>query len=413
MADESEHVTAILAALSNVLLSEQTLQHLLGQIADLSCELIEGSAGVGVTVINEGRIGTMAATECFVRAIDEAQYDAGSGPCLDAAARGKLVSVPDIANADRWPQFARAAVEHGVRSSMSLPLTAGDATLGALNIYGRKVGAFADPSDQALASTIAEHAAIAVANAQAFENERRTALILQRSLLPDELPEVPGYQFAVRYQPADATAAVGGDWYDVFVLPGDDHVGLVVGDVMGHGIEAATVMGRLRTAVQAYAIENASPAQVLCSVDKLLAMIPEGATERLATLCYATLKLSTGHVAMANAGHVPPVLVDRWGTVTRVPGPTGPLLGSGVGGGWTETTVEVGPGSAIVFYTDGLIEDRRRPIDEGLDRLQRSLADARGDADAICQRLAEDLIPDERQEDDAAILVVRRRPHSV
>lgn len=350
--DQSEHVTAILAALSNVLLTEQILEHLLGQIAQLSRELIDGSAGVGVTVSTEGRIATMA----------------------------------------------------------SLPLTAGDRTLGALNIYGRTVGAFADPADQALASTIAEHAAIAVANAQAFENERRTALILQRSLLPEHLPEVPGYQLAVRYQPADATAAVGGDWYDAFALPGGDNVGLVVGDVMGHGIEAATVMGRLRTAVQAYAIEEASPAQVLRSVDKLLALIPEGDTERLATLCYATLKPSTGQVVMANGGHVAPVVLDEEGAVWLLEGPTGPLLGSGLAGDWTESAMTLRPGAAIVFYTDGLIEERCRPIDGGLDHLQRSVAgaDAGSDADALCQRLARHLIPDEHQEDDAAILVVRR-----
>jgi serine phosphatase RsbU (regulator of sigma subunit) len=182
---------------------------------------------------------------------------------------------------------------------------------------------------------------------------------------------------------------------------------LVIGDVMGHGIESATVMGRLRTAVQAYAIEGAAPAQVLSNVDKLLTVIDEGPAERLATLCYATLTPDTGRVTMANGGHLPPILVDQNGTVTDVDGPTGPVLGA-TGAGWDEITVTLDQGSVMVFYTDGLIEDRKRPIDEGLVLLRKSLGDAGGDAAAICRRLYDDFLRDSAQEDDAAILVVRR-----
>lgn len=407
MPASSEHVTATLAALSNVLLTEQTLEGLLNQIAALSVNLIDGSAGVGVTVVEHGRAATAAATADFVRAVDDAQYESGSGPCLEAADRGKPVAVADTAADGRWPHFALIARQHGIRSSLSLPLIAGDSTLGALNIYSRAVHSLGDAASQALAAAVAENAAIAVANAQAFDNERRSALILQRSLLPDHLPVLAGYELAVCYQPADTTASVGGDWYDVFQIPPGDLVGLVIGDVMGHGIESATVMGRLRTAVQAYAIEGAAPAQVLSNVDKLLTVIDEGPAERLATLCYAALTPGTGRVTMANGGHLPPILVDQNGTVTVVDGPTGPVLGA-TGAGWDEITVTLDQGSVMVFYTDGLIEDRQRPIDEGLVLLRKSLGDAGGDAAAICRRLYDDFLRDSAQEDDAAILVVRR-----
>ena len=207
----SDHVRAVLAELSNVLLSERSLESLLREVAEISLQLIKSSVGVGVSVIERGQVTTAAQAGEFVQSLDGAQYESGAGPCLEAAGKGKLVAVRDIAADGRWPHFADVAQRLGVRSSLSLPMIAGDSTLGALNIYCCAVDAMEDPSDQMLASTVAEHAAVAVANAQAFDNERQTALVLQRSLPPDHLPDIPGYDVAVRYQPADTTAAVGGD----------------------------------------------------------------------------------------------------------------------------------------------------------------------------------------------------------
>ena len=409
--DGSDHVRAVLAELSNVLLSERSLEGLLREVAEMTLQLITSSVGVGVSVIERGQVTTAAQAGQFVQSLDAAQYEWGAGPSLEAAGKGKLVAVRDIATDERWPHFAAVAQRLGVRSSLSLPMVAGESTFGALNIYCRGVDALGDPNDQMLASTVAEHAAVAVANAQAFDNERQTALVLQRSLLPDHLPSIPGYDVAVRYQPADTTAAVGGDWYDVFYVPADGCVGLAIGDVMGHGIEPATVMGRLRTAVQAYAIEGESPARVIANVDRLLTAIDHGPEERLATLCFATLTAGTGEVAVANAGHLPPLLIDGGGNVAVLDAPSGPVLGTGIPAQWSEVTVTLEPGSVLVFYTDGLIESRRRDIDEGVAMLERSLRLARAlpeaDAAAICQRLADDLLADE-QEDDAAILVIRR-----
>ncbi|HEX3541198.1 MAG TPA: GAF domain-containing SpoIIE family protein phosphatase [Acidimicrobiales bacterium] len=411
--EASDHVHAVLAELSNVLLGERSLEGLLREVAEISLQLIKSSVGVGVSVLERGQVTTAAQAGEFVQALDGAQYESGAGPCLEAAGKGKLVAVNDIAADERWPHFADVALRLGVRSSLSLPLIAGDSTLGALNIYCRAVDALGDQSDQLLASTVAEHAAVAVANAQAFANERQTALVLQRSLLPDHLPDVPGYDVAVRYQPADTTAAVGGDWYDVFHVPDDGCVGLAIGDVMGHGIEPATVMGRLRTAVQAYAIEGGSPARVISNVDRLLTTIDSGPAERLATLCFATLTAATGEVVVANAGHLPPLLVEGVGNIEVLDAPSGPVLGTGVQAQWSETAVRLQPGAVLVFYTDGLIEDRQRNIDEGIAMLEQSLrlalASPGVDADAICRRLADDLLAGE-QEDDAAILVIRRCP---
>ncbi len=164
----------------------------------------------------------------------------------------------------------------GIASSLSLPLTVDQMKVGALNIYSSVANGLVGDTTEAVARTLADHAAVVVANAQAFDHERRTALLLQRALLPDHLPHVGGYELAVRYQPADTTAAVGGDWYDAIWLPDEDTLCLVIGDVMGHGMEPAAVMGRLRTGAEAYAADGAAPADVLSRLDNLLNVIDDG-----------------------------------------------------------------------------------------------------------------------------------------
>ena len=226
--------------------------------------------------------------------------------------------------------FTIVAHEHGITSSLSLPLAVGEMRVGALNLYSAVPAGLVDDTTQVVATYLADHAAIAVVNARTFENERRTALLLQRSLLPDHLPEIPGYELAVRYQPADTTAEVGGDWYDVFAVPGGDTVCVVIGDVMGHGMESASVMGRLRTGVEAYAVDGAAPMDVLRRLDILLTVIDDGVEDRLATVCCILLEPATGRFRMASAGHLPPAVAGQEGAVRFLDTAGGPPLGAGL-----------------------------------------------------------------------------------
>ena len=394
--------------LSNVVLGEETLEALLGRVANLAVDLIDTVTGVGVTILDGGRAGTAAATAPFVWDLDEAQYEAGSGPCLESSAKRKPVAVPSLADETRWPHFTIVAREHGITSSLSLPLAVGEMRVGALNLYSAVPAGLVDDTTQVVATYLADHAAIAVVNARTFENERRTALLLQRSLLPDHLPKIPGYELAVRYQPADTTAEVGGDWYDVFAVPGGDTVCVVIGDVMGHGMESASVMGRLRTGVEAYAVDGAAPMDVLRRLDTLLTVIDDGVEDRLATVCCILLEPATGRFQMASAGHLPPAVAGQEGTVRFLDTAGGPPLGAGLHTERSETTAVLAPGEALVLYTDGLVEGRHRSLDDGLSALNTALTGRVGGAEDICQQLVDDLLGGQRQEDDAAIIVLRR-----
>jgi anti-sigma regulatory factor (Ser/Thr protein kinase)/PAS domain-containing protein len=241
------------------------------------------------------------------------------------------------------------------------------------------------------------------------DSERRvraTAVTLQRSLLPQRLEQPDDLRVAATYHPSGTDAAVGGDWYDVITL-GGGRTALVIGDVMGHGVHAAAVMGRLRTAVRAYARLDLPPHEVIQLLDGLAADIDP--TE-IATCVYAVHDPSEGTLTHASAGHLPIVVRDPDGTVHRTDEPTGPPLGTG---GWLHTsgTTPLRPGATAVLYTDGLVERRDQDIDQGLDNLTRALAGAAGTPATICDRLLRGLGVTDEHDDDVAVLVVHHPDH--
>ena len=198
---DQDQVLDTVGELAQVLRSEETLQTTLQRIVDLATAVVEHGDGVSVTLFENGRPTTAASSDAFVVDLDRAQYRAGDGPCLCALEDGKPILVSSTAHDDRWPAYSRSAVSAGVHSSLSLPLVAGEAAVGALNVYSCTVGAFKDAKHQTTASMFAEHAAVALANAQAFEAERSLAVALQRTLLPQRLPDVDGVAIAARYLP--------------------------------------------------------------------------------------------------------------------------------------------------------------------------------------------------------------------
>jgi hypothetical protein len=255
--------------------------------------------------------------------------------------------------------------------------------------------------EAALLTQLADTAAIGVVNSRLYQREHDAALALQRSLLPRALTSTAGIELCARYRAASPTFGVGGDWYDVLQLSGG-RVGLIVGDVMGHGVMAAAVMGQLRVAIRAYALEGHSPANVLARVEPLH---QELAGDGITTVVYAILG-PDGSLQFANAGHPPPLVVTRRGN-RFIPDALSPPLGAvSAVTNRAEHFARIPAGSTVVLYTDGLLERRNRPIDEGLALLQNILGDPDESLDHLCDRALHALIGPEN-EDDVCILAAR------
>jgi integral membrane sensor domain MASE1/anti-sigma regulatory factor (Ser/Thr protein kinase) len=237
------------------------------------------------------------------------------------------------------------------------------------------------------------------------EREHRIAETLQRGLLPDRLPEVPGMGLAARYVPAGANMEVGGDWYDVVQLP-SGHVGLAIGDVAGHGLRAASTMGQLRMALRAYALEEPSPAKVVSRLDRLVSRL---LGSEIVTLVYLVLNLDSGMVHFANAGHPPPLVVGSGGQTFFLEEGLGPPLGCDGPELPVEASFRLVPDSTLLLFTDGLVEKRGISIHEGLERLETLAADCGQDIEALCEQLLRSMVGDEIS-DDIALLAIRPIP---
>jgi serine phosphatase RsbU (regulator of sigma subunit) len=233
--------------------------------------------------------------------------------------------------------------------------------------------------------------------------QRAVAETLQRSLLPGRLPDCEGLEIAARYQPVSAGVDIGGDWYNVFLLR-DGAVGLVMGDVAGHDVAAATVMGQLRTAVQAYALEGHRPADVLRLVNEMTLQL---STIEFATCVYAVLDADRTTLRVANAGHYPPLLVGSDRPPQFLDGePTGPPLGAMAGFGYTETCYPLPEAFRILLFTDGLVERRGADLDEALHRLAEQADVPTDDLQAFCDHILSTCLNTSTQSDDVALLAV-------
>ncbi|MCX5389960.1 SpoIIE family protein phosphatase [Streptomyces sp. NBC_00094] len=306
----------------------------------------------------------------------------------------------DLSRIARSPEAAELLERAGVHSYLAVPLIARGEVLGALDLKRDRNPLPFDGDDVLLATELAARAAVSIDNARWYQSVRNSAVTLQRSLLPGKPPERAGLEIAARYQPAQASSEVGGDWYDVIALP-DDKTALVVGDVMGSGIDAAATMGRLRTATCAFADLDLSPAQVLRHLDRITA----GLEHYIATCLFAVHDPRRGRCRIANAGHLPPVRIPADGPAELVRLSTGVPLG--VGGGTFHTArFPFLPGDVLVLYTDGLVETRHEAIDDRLAVLVGLLDEHRGPLEETCDLLLRALRRPGAQ-DDVALLVAR------
>ncbi|MGH2985423.1 MAG: ATP-binding SpoIIE family protein phosphatase [Solirubrobacterales bacterium] len=242
--------------------------------------------------------------------------------------------------------------------------------------------------------------------AEEVEHAAAVAETLQRSLLPDQLPEVPGLRIAARYVAGSADAQVGGDWYDAISLR-DGQAGIAIGDVVGHGLDAAARMARLQNALRAYALEGLRPSLVL---ERMNGFAREGAGGPMATLLYAIVDPEEGRLRLASAGHPPPLVIDAAGQAFFVEGPAGSPLGVRSFPAYEESVITLPPGSNVLCYTDGLVERPDASLDEGLKWLRDFAGGVAGEPEEICAALLRACFRDAPPRDDVALLALRSEP---
>lgn len=344
-------------------------------------------------------------------------------PCADAlrTARARVIIGRD---SDDRPGMGAV-----VQSTLAVPMVAHDTVVGLAQFSRAKGSEPFGERDIALASELAARAAVCIDNARLYRREHERALILQRSLLPPGDPEAAGLDIACRYLPGTTATEVGGDWFDVIELPGH-RTALVVGDVMGRGLRAAVAMGELRTAVRTLAMLDLEPADVLSHLDEIACGLsaPAGshsggaqsstraarngrgdaedlAEVYLATCVYAVYDPVTRRCTFANAGHLPPVLVKPGGPALLMEVPTGMPLGVG-GEPFEEVEVELPDGALLALYTDGLVESRHHPLDEGLKAFQAALTNQTLPLEDVADHVLGTL-DTHHGEDDTALLMAR------
>ena len=411
-----DHVSAVkIAALepfgkiARLLAAAPDVQEVLDAIVRLAVEHLDPCDFAGISFVDGRHISSPAASSEAAAIVDAIQAETDQGPCLDAIRNHEVFQTGDLATEDRWPKSAaRAHATTGVRSILSLRLFMEADTFGSLNLYSTAFDAF-DASDVALGEVFASHAAVAMRAART----NTEVLALQRSMLPDVLPEVAGISMAARYRPASNGVHVGGDWYDAFCLQ-DGRLVVTVGDVAGHGLAAASVMGQLRNALRAYTVAESAPATAVGLVSKLLNVVEP---EAMATVCHLIVDVadvSDGDVTLhwASAGHLLPLIIGEDGNVHFLTGDVGPPVGLGLPVSFEQNTSTVAAGQMIVVYTDGLVERRGEPLDVGLQRLADAAGRAPNDLDAFCDPLIGSLVGSSHDDDIAliALRVDRTRP---
>ncbi|WP_433340713.1 SpoIIE family protein phosphatase [Streptomyces sp. CA-253872] len=362
-------------------------------------------------------------------------YGYGPGP-EEARRHGAGAGSVDVGAVHRYPsdsprsrvlRTARPELLPGtdgdlVQSTLAVPMVAHDKVVGLAQFARTKGSEPFGERDRALAVELATRAAVFIDNARLYRREHERALLLQRSLLPPGEPEAAGLDIACRYLPGNEATEVGGDWFDVIELPGH-RTALVVGDVMGRGLRAAAAMGELRTAVRTLALLDLEPAEVLSHLDEIAQGLgsPQQTTRAarqdqdtdlaevyLATCVYAVYDSVTRRCTFANAGHLPPVLLEPSGAhrpALLLDVPPGMPLGVG-GEPFDEVTVELPEGALLALYTDGLVESRHQPLDEGLLAFRNALTDPGRPLEDICDQVLRRL-DTHHGEDDIALLMAR------
>ncbi|KUN27568.1 PAS sensor protein [Streptomyces antibioticus] len=420
------------ARIGNSLDLETTARELLDVVVPGFCDLATVDLYQGLLAGDETPPGLADGSAelrrvAFASAVSDAPF-AGSGPPIAVGAVHHYPFNSPCADALRTARPRYIPAEEGalVQSTLAVPMVAHDTVVG-LAQFARTKGSepFGD-RDRELAVELAARAAVCIDNARLYRREHERALMLQRSLLPPGDPVASGLDIACRYRPgnssSDRPSEVGGDWFDVIELPGH-RTALVVGDVMGRGLRAAVAMGELRSAVRTLALLDLEPAEVLSALDEIARGLgaPGGVQQAtraarrpreadlsevyLATCVYAVYDSVTRRCTFANAGHLPPVLVEPGEAALMLDVPPGMPLGVG-GEPFEEVEVDLPEGALLALYTDGLVESRNHPLDEGLQAFVGALTDPSRPLEDVCDHVLNTL-DTHHGEDDIALLMAR------
>ncbi|MFM9447315.1 SpoIIE family protein phosphatase [Streptomyces acidiscabies] len=421
------------ARIGNSLDLETTARELLDVVVPGFCDLATVDLYQGLLAGDETPPGLADGSAelrrvAFASAVSDVPFTATGGTPIPVGSVHHFPFTSARADALRTarPQHIPGAEGGLVQSTLAVPMVAHDTVVG-LAQFSRTKGSepFGD-RDRDLAVELAARAAVSIDNARLYRRERERALILQRSLLPPGDPIASGLDIACRYLPGNASTGrpseVGGDWFDVIELPGH-RTALVVGDVMGRGLRAAVAMGELRTAVRTLALLDTEPAEVLTALDEIARGLgtPGGVQQAtraarrpreadlsevyLATCVYAVYDSVTRRCTFANAGHLPPVLVEPGEPALMLDVPPGMPLGVG-GEPFEEVEVELPEGALLALYTDGLVESRDHPLDEGLQAFVGALTDPAQPLEDVCDHVLNTL-DSHHGEDDIALLMAR------
>ncbi|MFD5540034.1 SpoIIE family protein phosphatase [Streptomyces sp. NPDC127079] len=416
------------ARIGNSLDLETTARELLDVVVPGFCDLATVDLYQGLLAGDETPPGLADGSAelrrvAFASAVSDEPFVGGGAPVAVGAVHHYPFNSP-CADALRTarPQYVPAADGGLVQSTLAVPMVAHDTVVGLVQFARTKGSEPFGDRDRDLAVELAARAAVCIDNARLYRREHERALILQRSLLPPGDPEASGLDIACRYLPGNAATEVGGDWFDVIELPGH-RTALVVGDVMGRGLRAAVAMGELRTAVRTLALLDLEPAEVLSALDEIARGLgtPGGVQQAtrtarqprdadlsevyLATCVYAVYDSVTRRCTFANAGHLPPVLVEPGEPALMLDVPPGMPLGVG-GEPFEEVEVDLPEGSLLALYTDGLVESRDHPLDEGLQAFVGALTDPSRPLEDVCDHVLNTL-DTHHGEDDIALLMAR------
>jgi len=352
-----------------------------------------------VLLLEKGADGLVARAACGIE--DEVRQ--GVRVPLGVGFAGRIAAIKEPVRLDRVDSTTVANPilwEKGIKTMLGVPLLRGDELLGVLHV-GRLDGRPFSDHDEELLQVVGERIGGAIQTRQ-LADERAATGLLERSLLPTRLPSCPGLAFATRYVGAEHRT-IGGDWYDIFTLA-SGQLWIVVGDVAGHGLHAAVVMGRIRSALRAYSLLDESPERVLDLVDRKVNHFEIGA---MVTVSCAVLDPPYESMTIAIAGHPPPVIAAPGQQASLAEVEPSPPIGTGLSfGPRRSTTIPLAPDCVVAFYTDGLIERRRESLDVGFARLRQAMS--LGPPEYVAREIMRHVVGEYVPQDDIALVVMRR-----
>jgi len=395
--DSSDEKLRRLQSVTDAALSQLGVEELLAELLDRTRDLLRAETAVVLLLDPTGTELVATAAKGLEEEVQQGfRIRVGDGFAGAVAAQRRPIAIEHV---DRTNVVNPLLITKGLVSVLGVPMVNAGRLLGVLHVGAVTPRHFTD-DDIELLQLVADRASLAT-QARLSQLDRAATLALQRSLLPARPAPIPGLEIAARYVPG-AEVGVGGDWYDLFTLP-SGNIGIAIGDVAGSGLRAAVVMGRIRSALRAYAMETDDPADVLTRLDRKVQRFEPDA---MATVAYALLDSSLSNLTMSSAGHLPPIVVTDTPPAQLAKIKPDLPLGAHHDAPRHNTHLPLHVGECLFLYTDGLVERHERPIIDGIAELADALTCA--PPDAVCTTAMTRLLHGQPATDDVALLAVRR-----